>query len=179
MARGAAKDDTYTMRQLLLLSALPGSGKSSWAQLYAKDHKNVKIVSSDAIRLRLFGTQKDFSNERLVWKTFLEDIQRYGEEEEITVIVDSTNVTNDYRMYYVKQTPMYDRHTLVLFDVPYEQCLRQNQLRPREKIVVREAMERMHKEWEEASEEAISYFDDVIHVDSKELSLRIKKESRD
>lgn len=164
------------MRELLLLSALPGSGKSSWAKLYAKEHKNVKIVSSDAIRIRLFGSQKNFSNEPLVWETFLQDIKTLGQEEDVTVIVDSTNLNNYYRTYYVKETPMYEKHTLVLFDVSFEDCLKQNQKRPKEMIVSPEAMERMRSEWEEASEEAISYFDEVIHVDGKELTSRLKRE---
>ena len=164
------------MRELLLLSALPGSGKSSWAKLYAKEHKNVKIVSSDAIRIRLFGSQKNFSNEPLVWETFLQDLKTLGQEDDVTVIVDSTNLNNYYRTYYVKETPMYEKHTLVLFDVSFEDCLKQNQKRPKEMIVSTEAMERMHSEWEEASEEAISYFDEVIHVDGKALTSRLKKE---
>lgn len=176
MAKKALWDDTYTMRELLLLSALPGSGKSSWAKLYAKEHKNVKIVSSDAIRIRLFGSQKNFSNEPLVWKTFLEDLQTLGQEEDVTVIVDSTNLNNYYRTYYVKETPMYEKHTLVLFDVSYEDCLKQNLLRPKEMVVDPENMEELRAQWEEASEEAKSYFDEVIHVDAKELTSRLKRE---
>jgi predicted kinase len=176
VAKKALWDDTYTMRELLLLSALPGSGKSSWAKLYAKEHKNVKIVSSDAIRIRLFGSQKNFSNEPLVWKTFLEDLQNLGQEDDVTVIVDSTNLNNYYRTYYVKETPMYEKHTLVLFDVSYEDCLKQNLLRPKEMVVDPENMEELRAQWEEASEEAKSYFDEVIHVDAKELTSRLKKE---
>jgi predicted kinase len=176
VAKKALWDDTYTMRELLLLSALPGSGKSSWAKLYAKEHKNVKIVSSDAIRIRLFGSQKNFSNEPLVWKTFLEDLQNLGQEDDVTVIVDSTNLNNYYRTYYVKETPMYEKHTLVLFDVSYEDCLKQNLLRPKEMVVDPENMEELRAQWEEASEEAKSYFDEVIHVDAKELTSRLKRE---
>jgi predicted kinase len=106
----------------------------------------------------------------------LEDLQNLGQEDDVTVIVDSTNLNNYYRTYYVKETPMYEKHTLVLFDVSYEDCLKQNLLRPKEMVVDPENMEELRAQWEEASEEAKSYFDEVIHVDAKELTSRLKRE---
>ena len=35
------------MRTLILLSAIPGSGKSTWARKYQKEHQNTYIVASD------------------------------------------------------------------------------------------------------------------------------------
>lgn len=43
------------MSKLLLPIGLIGSGKSTWARQYIKDHSNTKIVGGDEIRLMLNG----------------------------------------------------------------------------------------------------------------------------
>jgi predicted kinase len=67
------------MRTLFVLSAIPGSGKSTWAKKYQKEHANTFIVSSDDIRYEFFGKANDFRNEPLVWDTFLKRINHYAE----------------------------------------------------------------------------------------------------
>ncbi|MFA5422183.1 MAG: AAA family ATPase, partial [Bacilli bacterium] len=57
-------------KKLIVLSGIPGSGKSTYAHEYAFKHGDVAIVASDQIRLELFGRADDFSNEDSVWKRF-------------------------------------------------------------------------------------------------------------
>jgi predicted kinase len=153
------------MRTLLLLSALPGSGKTTWAKQYQKTHPHTFIVSSDDIRVEFFGKAQNFSNEPKVWSTFLDRLNGYSQKfDDVNVIADATNLQNKYRVMYTKLTPFFDKHILVLFDVPYEVCCFQNKLRSKDLIVTDEAMELLRKEYEEPTPEVLKLFDSVIVV---------------
>jgi predicted kinase len=150
---------------MILLSAIPGSGKSTWARKYQEEHPNTFIVSSDEIRVRLFGKVNDFRDEPRVWKTYLDDINRYAETyEDVTVIADATNLQNKYRKMYREGTPKFDRHVLVLFDLPYEICLIQNQMRTPDRIVPRSGMDRLKAEMEQPTPEIIKMYDEYVVV---------------
>lgn len=169
--------DIYRMRTMILLSAIPGSGKSTWARKYQKEHKNTFIVSSDEIRLHLFGKVDDFHNEPLVWKTYLDEMNGYADKfDEVTVIADATNLKNQYRTMYVKLTPHFEKHILVLFDIPYEICLIQNTMRDKSKIVPVPAIERLNAEKEEPTPEVLSCYDEVITV--KDFSKKALQEEK-
>ena len=43
------------MKTLIILSAMPGSGKSTWAKKYQEEHSHTLIISSDQIRFELTG----------------------------------------------------------------------------------------------------------------------------
>ncbi|MBP5217219.1 MAG: ATP-binding protein [Bacilli bacterium] len=153
------------MKTLILLSGIPGSGKSTWAKTYLNEHPNTKIVSSDGIRVRLFGSRQAFNDERLVWRTYLEDIHAYAREgNDVTVIADSTNLTNHYRRYYFRETPEFDRHILVVFEAPFALCELRNKQRESGKIVSDEGMEKLEAEWEDPSEDAVSLYDECIRI---------------
>lgn len=102
------------MRTLIVLSAIPGSGKSTWAKKYQKEHANSFIVSSDDIRMEFFGAVNDFRDEKRVWDTFLKRINDYADSSnEITVIADATNLQNKYRRMYAELTPHFEKHVLI------------------------------------------------------------------
>jgi predicted kinase len=106
---------------MILLSAIPGSGKSTWARAFAADHPNTFIVSSDEIRKSLYGSVTNFQHEPEVWKTYLDTINNYADTmHDVTVIADATNLQNKYRIFYHDATPHFDKHILVLFKIPYE-----------------------------------------------------------
>lgn len=150
------------MRTFILLSGLPGSGKSYWAKQFKKTHQNVHIVSSDDIRETHFGAIQNFHHEQEVWKIFLEDIKRYGEIEDSIVIADATNLQNKYRKSYYENTPEFDHHILVYFDIPFEICQKLNRTRAKGKMVDEDAMHRLHEELEEPSEEVLSLYEERI-----------------
>ena len=58
------------MKTLIMLSAMPGSGKSTWAKAYQEAHPHTLIVSSDAIRYELTGETQDFSKQKEVCDLF-------------------------------------------------------------------------------------------------------------
>ena len=165
------------MRTLYLLSALPGSGKSTWARRFQQEHDHVYIVSSDDIRIELFGRADDFSNEPLVWETFLNRIHQYAEQDkDANVIADSTNLTNFYRDYYREQTPEFDKHILVVFDIPLEDVFAQNRMRKKEKIVPEEAMRKMAAQYEPLDNKVADAYDEVIHVGPDFIAEELRRQ---
>ncbi|MBP5091400.1 MAG: ATP-binding protein [Bacilli bacterium] len=162
------------MRTFFLLSALPGSGKSTWAKQYQDLHPETKIISSDGIRVKFFGARQNFSDEKRVWAEFLREILDYGKEENATVIADATNITNEFRKYYYDMAASYDKRVLVLFDIPFEICLKQNKMRNSDCIVDEKAMNELHSRWETPSEEILKLYDEVIVIGPDFISPNLK-----
>lgn len=152
------------MKTFILLSAIPGSGKSTWAKEYQATHENTHIVASDEIRVSLWGKPNDFRDEKKVWETFNELIHQYGEEENITVIADATNLQNKLREKYFRATPEFDKHILVLIKVPFEVSDAQNKMRCQDRIVPEQAMERLKAEYEDPTREIIELYDEYIEI---------------
>ena len=162
------------MRTFFLLSALPGSGKSTWAKQYQMEHPETKIISSDGIRVKFFGARQNFSDEKRVWAEFLKEIQDYGKEENVTVIADATNITNEYRRYYHDMACDYDKRILVLFDIPFEICMKQNLMRNSDSIVDEKAMFDLHSRWEEPTKEIKELYDEVLIVGPNFISSKLR-----
>ena len=51
------------MKTLIILSAMPGSGKSTWAKNYQSEHPHTLVISSDQIRYEITGSLTDFSKQ--------------------------------------------------------------------------------------------------------------------
>ena len=153
------------MRTLILLSAVPGSGKSTWAKKYQAAREHTFIVSSDDIREELFWKAQDFRDEGLVWKTFQDRLNQYGAMyEDSTVIADATNLQNKYRKMYFDATPGFDKHILVIFDIPFDIAKKQNKMRSKERVVPEYAMDKLIAEWEDVSEEVKNLYDEVVYI---------------
>ena len=168
------------MRTFILLSAIPGAGKSTWAKQFKNEYPNTFIVASDEIRKERFGAVNNFQHEKEVWEIFLSTINHYAETmEDVTVIGDATNLENRFREYYFKNTPLFDKHILVLFDVPYEVCLIQNQMRSSDRIVPLQAMERMKSQLEFPSPEVLQMYDQYILVKTFSKKVKIHDERPD
>ena len=92
------------MKTLIMLSAMPGSGKSTWAKAYQEAHPHTLIVSSDAIRYELTGQTQDFSKQKEVWELFSLRIHEYAKmHDDVTVILDALTDLNMLREKYVKE----------------------------------------------------------------------------
>lgn len=163
------------MRTMILLSAIPGSGKSTWARAYQAEHPNTHIVSSDELRKKHFGAVNNFHHEKKLWDLFLEGLNSFDKEEDVTVIADATNLTNAYRRYYCENTPNYEKHILVVFNIPFEVCKIQNEMRTNDRIVPPEALERLRKEFERPDDETMDLFDEVIIVGKSYVSEKVKE----
>ena len=153
------------MKTLIVLSAMPGSGKSTWAKQYQNEHSHTLIVSSDAIRYELTGQTQDFSKQKEVWELFSLRIHEYAQKyDDVTVILDALTDLNWLREKYVKENPEFDRYELVLFPRTIEQIRYYNKQRKESSIVPDEQLELLIQKWEEPSDEVIKLFDAVHKI---------------
>ena len=154
------------MKTLIMLSAYPASGKTTWAREYQKNHDEVYIINSDAIRLELTGgNYHDRSKQDLVWKTFDQRIHEYAQKSEnATVILDAVNDTNQVRLKYLKNSQEFDKRILVMFPSTLERSQHFNSLRPEEVRVPEHIITMMFNKFEQPSEEVLSYVDEIIEV---------------
>ena len=59
------------MKTLIMLSAIPASGKSTWAKEYQQNNPNTYIVNSDDIRMEVtHGDYHDHTKQKQVWELF-------------------------------------------------------------------------------------------------------------
>lgn len=153
------------MKTLIVLSAPPASGKSTWAKKYQEEHEETYIISSDQIRFELTGQLQDFSKQKEVWDLFSLRIHEYANKgDNVTVILDALCDLNSLRIKYVKENPEYDKYILVLFPHDLEEMKRLNKLRDGAQVVPENALIALYNKFEKASEEALSLYDEVIYV---------------
>ena len=160
------------MKTLILCTAIPASGKSTWSRLYKKEHENVFIVSSDEIRYELTGCYTDRSKQKEVWELFSKRIHEYGSEKDSTVILDALNDRNYLREKYVKENPEFDKYVLVTFPGETERSIRLNEEREDDTKVPSDVMKTLIDTFEEPTEEIKSLFDEVWEIRWKESMYR-------
>ena len=155
------------MKHLIALSAIPASGKSTYAKHYKINHKdeNVFIVSSDEIRKELTGVYGNLEHEKDVWEIYFKRVNILRDSNEnCTIIADSTNITNNHRQILAK-LPGFDKKTLVVISKELPVILERNRQRDHAKYVPEAAIKEMWDEWEKVDEETKNLFDEVIYVD--------------
>ena len=153
------------MKTFILLSAVPGAGKSTWAEQYRLTHKHVYVVSSDEVRKEVTGEYQNFSRENEVWDLFFKRIIEYRDKhEDVTVIADSTNIQNKYRMIYGEKVTGFDRKELVVLKKSFDVILKQNRERNENKIVPENILKAMWDQYEEPSDEVIDLFDEYVVI---------------
>lgn len=123
------------MGTLIILSGIPGSGKSTWAQRY-KNEKSAMIVSRDKIRFKLLKPSESyFSHEKETKQQFYTQI-RQGLACGKTVIADATHL--NFKSRYELLTKVNDLQPdviVVQVRTPIKECLRRNALRSGRELV--------------------------------------------
>lgn len=151
------------MKTLILMTAVPGAGKSTWAREFVKKNPHTFIISSDEIRKELLGHVQNFSNEKLVWSTFRERIHQYAEKySDVTVILDAVNYSNSGRLYYYEESQEYDRHLLVYVKRPLDLILKQNKKRDPNRWVPDDVVTNFFDKFEEPNDEVKAKFEVLI-----------------
>ena len=154
------------MKTLIMLSAVPAAGKTTWAKDYQKDHENVYIVNSDEIRMEVTGgNYHDQSKQKEVWELFEKRIHEYAQKaDDVTVILDALNDVNVVRYKYLSTTPEFDKKILVLFPTSLDKSKQFNNMRPKNCRVPEDALEMLNNKFEEPSREVLDLVDNVITV---------------
>lgn len=162
------------MKTLIVLSSVAGAGKSTWAEQYRKTHHHVHIVSSDEIRKELTGQYSDMSHDNEMWACYFTRISELCDKHsEVTVIADSTNILNRYRLQY-KDFTNFDKKILVVIRKDLDLILKQNLERSEAKQIPADAIKWMYKNFEEPSEEVLDVFDEYIQIQKWFDSSKVK-----
>lgn len=142
------------MRVLLLLRGAPGCGKSTWIE---KHGLGEYTLSSDHIRLLcaspVLGTDGNYTieqtNDKIVWKTLFEILERRMLQGEFTVI-DATNSKTSEMNRYKQLCEMYRYriYCVDFTDIPIETVKERNRKRPILKYVPEEAIEKAYSRFE-------------------------------
>lgn len=154
------------MKTLIMLSAIPASGKTTWAKKYKDEHPNTFIISSDEVRMEVtHGDYQDFSKQDIVWKLFESRIHEYAKENEnCTVILDALNDSNEIRMKYLATTPEFDKKVLVLFPNTYERSSHYNGYREEAVRVPENVLVGLCNKFEMPNEQVKNIVDEIIEV---------------
>ena len=153
------------MKTLIMLSAVPASGKTTWAKQYQEEHPNVYIVNSDEVRMEItHGDYKDHSRQKEVWELFEKRIHEYGAIPDCTVILDALNDVNAVRLKYLTTTPEFDKKILILFPNTLDKSIYYNSKRDEKVRVPEQILVDLNHKFEEPSQEVLDLVDEVRRV---------------
>ena len=154
------------MKTLIMLSAIPASGKTTWAKEYAQNHPNTYIINSDDVRLEItHGDYQDHSKQKEVWELFEKRIHEYANiNDDVTVILDALNDTNEVRLKYLSTTPEYDKKILILFPNTLDKSRLYNNQREVEVRVPDQILVGLVNKFEEPNEEVLKLVDEVKRI---------------
>ena len=153
------------MKKLIILTAFPASGKTTWAKKYQAEHENVYILNSDEIRLELtHGNYHDRSKQQQVWELFEKRIHEIAKIENVTLILDALNDTNEVRLKYLNNTPEFDYKVLVVFPSTLERSREFNSRRPPEVRIPEHIIDMLFNKFEEPNEEVLALVNEVVEV---------------
>ena len=159
------------MKKIIMLAGIGGTGKS----YYAKNLNLpglVKIVSSDEIR---YSITKSYSiildNMMIVYDKMIETCNELiKENEDITVILDSTFLNDQRRNYFIDHLKNYDELELHMLKVHDEKIIyERNKKRMKEKWIPEDVIASMIKKYSYPSKENISKYTLIkeVYVDEK------------
>lgn len=152
------------MNTLIILSALPGSGKTTWAKKYFEQHPNTYILSADEVRFEVTNSYDDFSRQKKVWKIINHRLKKLMKAKDATIIVDALNDTNLVRMEYITDFPKFDKYVLVFMSKEKSQLEYHNAERPKNRRVPETIMKMLYDRFENISEEVRKTYDEIVEI---------------
>lgn len=115
---------------LILLVGIPGSGKTTYAEKYIKEHSGTVHLSSDKIREELWGneaTQGDNNEVFSLMQSRAIDALNNGQ----SVVYDATNVTRKDRSYIITLCPKFVKIEAHIIFAPIKTCIERDAARKR------------------------------------------------
>ena len=143
------------MSKLIILSGIPGAGKTT----YAHNIKSSKVVSNDEIRFNItkgrFPGQFIWDHLPILRKQFKEVIKDVGRDS--VVVLDSTMLTNKRRIAcFNKFKDYFDEIELHIFVPNLDKSIKQNSMRDR--VVPLKQIQKMYDEFEYPDDYVIQNF---------------------
>ena len=153
------------MKTLIMLSAFPASGKSTWAKWFKENNPNTVILNSDDIRMEVTnGDYQDHSRQKEVWELFEKRIHEYGKQDNINLILDALNDVNEVRMKYLGTTPEFDKKILVMFNTDPDRAKKLNKQRDEKVRVPDFIIDGLIEKFEEPNEEVLNSIDEIRYI---------------
>jgi predicted kinase len=154
------------MTKLILLIGLPGSGKSTLAKQLVAQYTQMSLISTDAIRGQLFGSQAVQGPWLLIWR----EVKRQFQETIFTgrtAIFDATNAQRRHRREVIAlaRDLGFTQITAIWVDTPVWLCLARNKRRSRQ--VPEEIILRMHRQLRDAPPSLEEGLDNLIRLSEK------------
>jgi predicted kinase len=152
---GSAMDSHFNSKlktqhsKLFLLIGLPGSGKSTLARSLLTTHPNHLLISTDTIRVQLFGDEATQGSWLKIWlevrRQFQDAVAQIALEQATLAIYDATNVVRKQRRQAIDlaRKTGFTQIIGLWVDTPLSVCLKRNQRRSR--VVPEEVILRMNR----------------------------------
>ena len=162
------------MNKLVVLSGVPGSGKSYFSKTIKKiKNSHVYVVSSDELRALITGTQSSLEYDDLVWKMFLSLAKSYSLDKDGIVILDATHVSTTLRVDRNQELrDLFDEVDLVMWDLDKDVVTNQNF--QREYPIAPDVMEKFFSIFEKPNEKDKAFFDKIIFVKDNNIASAIE-----
>lgn len=143
------------MRKLILLAGLPGTGKSYYAQSI-KD-ENCHIISSDETRFAITHDYRVILEDmNIVYDKMIETANALlNNNENITVVLDSTFLDDKRRNYFLDKIKGADYIQLVMLKANIDTILARNHKRQEEKWVQEDVILSMMERYKDPSPDNI------------------------
>ncbi|MBD2344901.1 AAA family ATPase [Anabaena subtropica] len=137
------------MTKLILLIGLPGSGKSTLAKKLVAECPQMQLVSTDAIRGQLFGSEAIQGSWLLIWQEIERQLQQVVVTQKL-VLFDATNAQRRHRreLITLARDLGFTHITGVWIKTPVWLCLARNKKRLRQ--VPEDVILRMHRQLRDA-----------------------------
>lgn len=151
------------MRKLIILAGVPGTGKSFFAKRILKE-ENMHIISSDEVRFQFtHDYRKLLSDMNIVYNKMIEMVNElFAKNDDITVVLDSTFLTDERRNYFLDRIKNVDSVELILLKVHNEHLIfARNHQRMRAKWVPEEVLVDMMKKYSLPSDENVSRYTSI------------------
>lgn len=130
--------DKDSLFEVIILSALPGTGKDTYIQKHLKD---LPVISLDNIRRELKISPTDKENNGKVIQLAKEQVRIYLRKKQ-SFVWNATNITRQMRQQLIDLMVTYRATVkLIYLEVPYQQLVNQN--RNREHVVPMNVLERL------------------------------------
>ena len=163
------------MNHLIVLSGVPGSGKSYFSASFKKaKNKHVYIISSDQLRASILGNQRDLSEDELIWKIYYSLVKTYSIDQEGIVILDATHSKKVYRLDNIKPfKSLYNQIDLICFKLDKELVLAQN--KDRENPIPRDNLLKLIDTFEMPDDEEKAFYDHVDIIKDHDIDKIISR----
>lgn len=141
--------------KLIFLVGLSGSGKSTWAEEFVKDN-DAEVLSSDRLRLELFGDENDQRHNSEVFNELHRRAIKFLKQGK-TVVYDATGLSGSRRKGFLKQLSQISCwKACLVFAVPFSTCVDRDSKRSRSvgrEVVLKQMkqfqMPHMNEGWDE------------------------------